>query len=203
MKEESFLVYEKLALINKELPAVAKSSKNAHQGWKYRSAEDLMNALHPIMAKHGVFLCVGNIKRKLWERDSKNWTHCILEVQYHWMASDGSIMPCVGFGEAKDNGDKVVGKCLTYALKTMLQTVFVIPTEDTQDPDAYIAPPSEPVTPKETGIYQSMPEQKKTLTNIVRAINPEVSVAQLKTVDKHMQGVAMTGLEAKIKEFLK
>lgn len=197
-------IHAAMAAIGREIPAVAKSSKNSHQGWTYRSADAFMNAIHPIAFKHGVYLTVSNIEKLVWERDAKNWTHCVLKVEYTWMHEDGSTVPCTGFGEAKDNGDKVVGKCLTYALKTMLQTVFIIPTEDTPDPDAEVAPPTAPSPErKETGIYQSMPNQKKALASLAKSIKPEITHDQLRFLDKHCQGVAITGLKSKIEELLK
>jgi hypothetical protein len=41
----------------REIGAIGKDSKNAQQGFMYRGIDAVMNALNPVMAKLGLFLC--------------------------------------------------------------------------------------------------------------------------------------------------
>jgi hypothetical protein len=59
---EGKLIYQRIGDVMRDLSAVAKDRTNNAQGWKFRGIDDVYNALHPLMAKHGVFTNVRVIK---------------------------------------------------------------------------------------------------------------------------------------------
>ena len=48
-------IYQAMAEVMKDIDAVGKNQKNQQQGFKFRGIDDVYNAVHPILAKHGVF----------------------------------------------------------------------------------------------------------------------------------------------------
>jgi hypothetical protein len=122
-----------------ELDAIGKDRSNTQgAGFKYRGIDDVYNALHVLLAKHGVFTVpqVQDMKRE--ERQSKagsllNYT--ILTIDFKFYAQDGSSVTATMIGEAMDSGDKSSNKAMSVAHKYAFLQVFAIPTVDEKDPD--------------------------------------------------------------------
>ncbi len=132
-------IYAQIALVMAEIEAVGKNQLNKAQGFKFRGIDDVYNAVHSAMAKHGV-VCWPVIldivfREKIQTRNGGEGWHQIIKVKYVFAADDGSSIDVVVFGEGVDYGDKVSNKCLAIAHKYALLQTLVIPTEDTDDPD--------------------------------------------------------------------
>lgn len=133
-------IYVKMGLILRDIGAVKKAQTNSSQGWKFRSIDDMYNEVHEAMSKHGVF-CLPIIKSIIYRekiksaRGQEGW-HQILEIEYRFVAADGSHVSCVVWGEGSEfGGDKLTNKCLSIAHKYALIQTFLIPTADMEDPD--------------------------------------------------------------------
>lgn len=124
----------------KEVGAIGKDSKNAQQGFMYRGIDAVYNALNPVMAKLGLFICPEIIDHKREERETKNGTILIcsiLTIKYTVYAPDGSNISCTVIGEGMDTGDKSSNKAMSVAMKYAMFQLFFIPTEAV-DPDAEV-----------------------------------------------------------------
>lgn len=135
---ESKKIYQALANILAEAEAVKKNKSNSQQGFKYRSIDDMFNALHNLFAKNKVFISF-NIKEKnteIIEQNNKLLFKTSLLIEYVFTYEDGSSVSTTTYSEALDFGDKGTGKALSYALKYVLMQMFLIPTEDVSDNDA-------------------------------------------------------------------
>lgn len=133
---EGKLIFTAMQGIMKELGAVSKDGTNQMQKWKYRSIDAVYNALHPLLAKHGVFCTptVLDIKTTPVEKGHR----LILTVKYTFYATDGSSFEAIVAGEGADSGDKSVSKGMTYAFKYLLMQTFCIALESEKDPDSEI-----------------------------------------------------------------
>lgn len=132
-------IYAALSAVKDELGAVSKGNtmKGGSFSYKYRSIDDVLNALHPILVKHGV---VGPVPKLVTHnRDGKK---TLVHFEYTFFAADGSFVAGGTAGEGDDPGDKGTNKASTSALKTFLTQTLAIPF-DTDDPDHY---PSSPAT---------------------------------------------------------
>lgn len=132
-------IYEAIAAIMSEVPAIGKNKQNQQQNFKYRGIDDAYNALQPLMAKHGVFTVPEVMERAREERVNAKGTtlaFVILRVKYTFYAKDGSSLFCVIEGEGMDSGDKATSKALAISHKYALMQVFCVPTEDMPDPDS-------------------------------------------------------------------
>lgn len=136
---EKQMIHEKIIAILADADAIAKDRKNQQQGFNFRGIDDVYNALHPILAKHGVFSTTEVIAERTEERQTKsggNLIYRILTVKFTFYAADGSHVESVMIGEGMDSGDKASNKAMAIAHKYALLQLLAIPTEDAKDPDA-------------------------------------------------------------------
>lgn len=158
--ENNKKIYEAMASIMEEIEAVKKSKNNQQQGFKYRSIDDVMNALHDSFAKNKVFISFKVIERntETFEQNNKLLFKIGMLIEYTFTAIDGSSISTTIYSESLDFGDKGTGKALSYALKYVLMQMFLIPTEDAKDNDAESIEVAKK-TVQSTG--NSMPENKR------------------------------------------
>lgn len=119
-----------------EVEAVGKNRKNKEQGYAYRGIDDLYNSLHPLFARHRLFVTCDTLDLQRAERTTARGTTLYLvygryRVTFH--AEDGSSVSVECCGEAMDSGDKATNKASSAALKYALMQTLLIPTEDAKD----------------------------------------------------------------------
>ena len=67
-------IYEKLTKVQEELKA-PKGQYNSFGKYNYRSCEDILEALKPILAKYGLFLMIGDTMEQIEKKNQKKaWT---------------------------------------------------------------------------------------------------------------------------------
>lgn len=138
-------IYEAIPLIIADIGAVGKDKKNQQQGFMYRGIDDVMNAISPVIAKHGVFVVPEILEESRNERATKSGGInfiVYLRIKFTFYASDGSSISAVTIGEAMDTADKGSNKAMAIAFKYACFQVFCIPTEEMKDPDADTPEPS-------------------------------------------------------------
>lgn len=146
-------IYQSMAKILASVGSVSKEKTSVGKfSFKYRSIDDVMNALHEAFADHGVFLIHDILDHKMIElvneRGEKRGMHHMARYRFTFFADDGSSIACEAMGECIENGDKGLGKTASYALKTALLQTFLIPTEDdSKDPDSTNKPAFEQKKP--------------------------------------------------------
>lgn len=134
-------IYGDLAKVMQELSAIGKDSENKQQGFMFRGIDQVYNALHPLMSKYGIFTVPKVLEVVSREnrptRSGGISTYTLLNVQYAFVSGKDGSHITVGpvIGEAMDSGDKGCNKCLAIAHKYALFQLFMIPTEDSVDPD--------------------------------------------------------------------
>nr|DAZ77226.1 MAG TPA: ERF superfamily protein [Caudoviricetes sp.] len=164
-------IYQAIIGVMSDIGVIGKEKKNAQQGFKYRGVDDVMNALQPVMVRHGLFVVPEIIDQKREERQTKNkgnLIYSVCTVRYTFYAKDGSSVQCVVIGEGMDSGDKATNKAMSIAFKYACFQVFCIPTEEMADPDAETHPVSQKVAedPKVAAAVAKANEVKKLLVKI-------------------------------------
>lgn len=133
-------IYGAIAGVIADCRFVGKDKVNKQQGFKYRSVDDVFNALHPALAKNKVVIVPTVVERKCEEVGrTKNGTailKVVCKVKYDIFAEDGSRITSIIYGEGMDMGDKATNKAMAIAYKYLCFQVFCIPTEEMTDPDA-------------------------------------------------------------------
>lgn len=135
---ESKMIFGLISQAMQMIGAVGKDSRNEQQKFMYRGIDAVMNALNPVMAKLGLFLCPEVLEQTREERQNRNGTtllYSILKIKYTLYAPDGSNISCVVLGEGMDSGDKASNKAMSVAMKYAAFQLFMIPTEEMIDPD--------------------------------------------------------------------
>lgn len=122
-----------------QITAIGKDRKNQIQGFQYRGIDDVMNEMHGIMAKCGIFVVPTVLEEQRTTGSTKcggNMFYTRLKIKFTFFAKDGSSVEAVVIGESMDTGDKASNKALSIGLKYAMLQVFCIPTEEDKDPDA-------------------------------------------------------------------
>lgn len=139
----SNLIFKKMSEVMKDIGAIGKDQKNTVQGFKFRGIDQFVNALHPALNKHGVFMTP---RATQFTQDVKDVTrsngkagvdkHVSIMMEYDFWAEDGSKVTVGPIpAEGVDSGDKATNKALSAALKYALIQTFSVPTEDMAEAD--------------------------------------------------------------------
>ncbi len=137
-------IHEAIAAISREATAIGKDSKNTQQGFSFRGIDAVMNAMHPLFAKHGVFIAPECLDDKVEERQTQrggNLIYRILKIRYHFIHESGSEIASTFIGEGMDSGDKASNKAAAVSLKYALTQLLLLPYDEV-DPDATTPEPS-------------------------------------------------------------
>lgn len=133
---EPALIYARMANILQDIEYIGKDKKNSQQNYNFRGIDDVYNELHPVFAKHSVFISPKVVRVEREERTSKTgglliWT--VMDVCFTFYTVDGSSIQSTTTGEAMDSGDKGCNKAMSAALKYALMQMLLIPTQDKKD----------------------------------------------------------------------
>lgn len=143
---ETKKIYEQMVKVMEEIGAVKKNKSITGSGpnYKFRGIDDFINAVHPALITHKVFITPIVISReeKLVDVIRKNGDtavdkHVNLKVKYIFYTTDGSSIETEAVGEGIDTGDKATGKAYSMAYKYNLIQTFAVPTEDMEEGDSY------------------------------------------------------------------
>jgi hypothetical protein len=135
-------VYKTIAAVAADLAkdGISKSRKNTTQGYAFRGIDEVLNALAPVLTKHGLVILPRILSRECTERETKNGGtlfSVVVEAAFDFVAaSDGSLHTVRTYGEAMDSADKATNKAMSAAYKYAAFQAFCIPTEGDNDADA-------------------------------------------------------------------
>ena len=164
---DSKKIYQQIAKIMAEVPAIGKNKQNTQQGFKFRGIDDVYNAVQPLFAKYGVFPVmqqIGVMNRVEGQTKSGGTMHRMCAVyDVHFYAEDGSFVTVRLEAEGMDSADKGTNKCHSVAHKYALLTLLMIPTEDLAEPDAH--------TPEPATFKQAQQPTPKLPADILKKLN--------------------------------
>ncbi len=135
-------VYACIAAVAGDLSqeGIAKTRKNEQQGYRFRGIDEVLNALSPLLAKHGLVILPRVVERSVSERATKTGGvlfYVVVEVEFDFVsAADGSAHTVRTLGEAMDSADKATNKAMSAAYKYAAFLTFCIPLEGTPSEDA-------------------------------------------------------------------
>lgn len=131
-------IYAALAAVMADCDHVAKRDRNEHQRFLFRGIDAVVNAVGPVLRKHGVVV-VPNVEHVAYDAvqtsTGKPATACRVLVTYSFYAGDGSSIDTRVAAEAWDNGDKAAPKAMSVAFRTALLQALALPTDE-PDPDS-------------------------------------------------------------------
>lgn len=143
-------IYELIPQVMADIGAVAKSGASGVP-YQFRSIEQVMNALHPAMVKHGVFILPAKVISVRDDRVGQKQGHMVmLTMGYRIYGPRGDYVEVEGVGESVDYSDKASNQAMSMAYKYAILETFCITTKDQQDGDKHspqidYAPPPQAV----------------------------------------------------------
>lgn len=131
-------IHERMIAVLAALPAIGKDQRNEQQKFMYRGHDDVMNALNPLLAEHGIFAVPTVRERVATERQTSRGSTMYeinLLVHYRFYGMKGDYVEASSWGEGTDMGDKSTNKAMTMAFKNVLAQAFAISTAELSDAD--------------------------------------------------------------------
>lgn len=176
-------IFESIPAIITDIEAIQKTKKEGSViKYAYRGIDEFMNALNPLLAKHCVTITPDILKndRDVYSNaNGTRMTNVVMHIKYTLTAKDGSSTSGTVIGEAFDSGDKASNKAMSIALKYFIMQVFMVPTEDIDDPDDH--DPSE--LKKEEPKQQTKPTAKPQTGSAPAYVSP-AQVARLWAIQR-------------------
>lgn len=124
-------VYEKLSKVQSELKA-PKGQYNSFGKYKYRSCEDILEAVKPLNAKHGVVLTVGDEVVEISNRFYVKATAVFVDIESGEKVINTALAREDDAKKGMD-GSQITGTASSYARKYCLNGLYCI--DDTKDAD--------------------------------------------------------------------
>lgn len=176
-------IYKKLMNIQEELKA-PKGQYNSFGKYKYRSCEDILEAVKPILVKNNCTLVIADTLENIGDRYYIKATVKVIDIE------TGETVENTAYAREEEsrkgmNGDQLTGACSSYARKYALNGMFCI--DDTKDSDTGKPDNSkDKYPPQEDKVEPDNSDRGKAIRVILKLIegNDELLEKQLK-----MQGL--------------
>ncbi len=135
-------IYKLMPLVIRDVGAIPKANQNKAQNYRFRSIDDVLNAIHPVLVQHNVAISFETTDyktdvttRKVGNKESQVYRATLLMRVTFW-ASDGSSITSTAAGEGLDyGGDKATNKAMSAAFKYACFFGLAIPFVETDDSD--------------------------------------------------------------------
>ena len=132
-------IYQKLIAVRKSVPYLEKA--NVGYQFKYVSSSQTLGALRKAMDEEGLLLVpkiTDIVVKDHTTAKDKHEYFTALTMEFTWINADKpeETIVCPWYGQGLDDGEKGVGKALTYAEKFFMLKFFNIAT-DKDDPDSF------------------------------------------------------------------
>lgn len=132
-------VYEAINAVMDDVRAVGKNDRNNQQNFNFRGIDAVVNALSPVMRKHGLTVRPSNVLSiehiPFTAKSGGAGVSCRVVIEYTFTDIKGDSCTSIVAAEANDYGDKSTPKAMSVAFRTCLLQAFALPTTET-DPDA-------------------------------------------------------------------
>lgn len=161
-------VYEKLSKVQSELKA-PKGQYNSFGKYKYRSCEDILEAVKPLNAKHGVVLTVGDEVVEISNRFYVKATATFVDIESGEKIINTALAREDDSKKGMD-GSQITGTASSYARKYCLNGLFCI--DDTKDADTDEYRAQQERKPQENKPQGSKPRERQ----YVKVVNGITSV---------------------------
>lgn len=141
------LIYAALINLQNSVEAIIKRKQSSGVSYKFRGIDDVMNAIHPKLVEHGIFIVpfIDSVKNTMYEVDKydsqnkvvgkRSLFHAVIVASYRFYATDGSYVEARVCAESSDYSDKATQQALSYCYKIAVLQTLSIPTEEMKDGD--------------------------------------------------------------------
>ena len=188
-------VYEKLSKVQTELKA-PKGQYNSFGKYKYRSCEDILEAVKPLNAKHGVVLTVGDEVVEISNRFYVKATAVFVDIESGEKIINTALAREDDSKKGMD-GSQITGTASSYARKYCLNGLYCI--DDTKDADTDEYRHQQERKPQESKPQGSKPQERQ----YVKVVNGRTAVINSNGEYVDIENLTVEQLEKtlKIKQF--
>lgn len=170
-------VYEKLAAVQRELKA-PKGQFNSFGKYKYRSCEDILEALKPVLGKHGCAVTLSDEVVQVGERFYIRATASIMDCESGERVSNTAFAREDADKKGMD-GSQITGTASSYARKYALNGLFLIDDTKDADTDAYHEQTSGEKPKEEPKIAAAKAKANEVKRMLVKIMGDKTAAAQL------------------------
>lgn len=181
-------IHQRMIAIIDELPAIGKNQRNEQQQFNFRGHDDVLNALTPLLAKHGVIIVPRVLDRVTDQRQTRSGSvmyEVNLHIEYAFYGAAGDCIVGSAWGEGTDMGDKSTMKAGTMAFKAMLNQAFAINTAEGAEHDADKHTPEETVRPQDVKIDMASDEDVQAFLGELQAAGFDQEAWERDTLTPH------------------
>jgi len=155
-------IYEKLAKVQEATDFLKKENASYGAKFNYVSSSQVLSAVRGTMREVGLILVPRIVGVDVGDHATAkgaHWYFTQLTMTMTWVNVENpeEKVECPWYGQGLDDGEKGVGKALTYAEKYFMLKFFNIPT-DKDDPDAAKPAPPRSEPPGKPGRRRSVKE---------------------------------------------
>ncbi len=159
--------------VRREIRAIAKRELYNQAGtrFNFRGVDTVVKHFGPVTLKHGVHVLPVKVETEYGEKHTKNGARmreCTVIVTWHVMGPTGDVLTLQSAGEALDMADKSTPKAQSVALRTLLLTFGLTPTDEPDPDSSYIERGEAPLRPLTD--YRD------------EIVDPNTSLARLRTI---------------------
>ena len=135
-------VYRAISAVSRALSGegIAKRHCNERDDYRYRSIDDVLNRLSPLLVKHKLCVLPRVLERAAVDRTGDGdllLVSVTLRIAFDLVSIvDGSNHTIESFGEALDASDKATAKAMSSAYKHAMLQLFCVPVAQNNDADA-------------------------------------------------------------------
>lgn len=137
--------------VRREIRAIAKRERpDSGPRYDYRGVDTVVQHFGPVTLKHGVHVLPVKVDMEGGEKNTKansKMRECIVTVTWQIMGPKGDVLVLQTAGEALDVSDKATVKAQSVALRTLLLTAGLTPTNDPDPDSSHIERGEAPVRP--------------------------------------------------------
>lgn len=144
--DDEYSVYRKLMAVQKGVEAIPKDVQNSKMGFDYASSSAVLAKIRGLMDDLGLLLLFNVVEHEVMKETAYKGKQAltVINVEATWVDAENpaSQVTLRWPGQGADDGEKGVGKAMTYMEKYGLLKNFHIPTDEV-DPDGDVSPEME------------------------------------------------------------
>lgn len=144
--DDKYSVYRKLMALQRAIEVMPKDAKNQKMGFAYASSSGVLKRVREVMDEVGLLLLFDVIRHEVVPNAAYKGAQSltVIDVAATWVDADNpeSQVTMTWAGQGADDGEKGIGKALTYMEKYNVLKCLHIPTDEV-DPDADASPDME------------------------------------------------------------
>jgi hypothetical protein len=170
--------------VRRDIRAIGKGELYNQSGTRYnfRGVDTVVNVFGPVTARHGINVLPVSVEAEYGEKPTKSggkMRECSVLTTWHIVGPMGDHFAVQTRGEALDTADKATTKAQSVALRTLLLTLGLTPTND-PEPDASHIERGE--TPRRSA--ESYRDE---------LVNPKTGYQRIQQIGYELDGLGMLG----------